>query len=230
MKGLKILLFIAAGCLMAGSLHADIYGWTDENGVKHFTNYDPPDDATILMKSEELPYDEAADRTRIEAERQQQLEREKLKIAAREARLERREAESQRKAVEAERYAEETVWAADQYLDDARKDRYLYRSGGYYGYYRPPHYKRKHHRNPTAGIYFVGPSYINHNKRKYRGKSHSGPSRKNFSNKHHPQKLQAPHSLRSRSRTTHGDYRVNFRNIGLKERSHYERDSYGLRR
>jgi len=73
MKGLKIFLFIAAGCLIAGPLYADIYEWTDENGVKHFTNYTPPDN-TILIKFEELPYDEAADRARIEAERQQQLE------------------------------------------------------------------------------------------------------------------------------------------------------------
>jgi len=230
MKGLKIFLFIAAGCLMAGSLYADIYAWTDENGVKHFTNYAPPDDATILMQSEELPYDKAAERTRIEAARQKQLELAKLEIAAREAELERREAEAQRKAVEAERYAEKTVQAADQYLDDAKNNHYLYRTSGYYGHYRRPHYRRRHYRNPTASIYFVNPSYSNHNKRKYRGKSHYGHSRKNFGNKYHPQKLQSAHSLRSRGRTAHATYRVNFQSRSLSGRSHYERDSYGLRR
>jgi hypothetical protein len=236
MKGLKILLFIAAGCLIAGSLHADIYEWTDENGVKHFTNYAPPDDATIMMKSEELPYDEAADRTSIEAERQQQLELAKLKLSEREAELERREAEAQRRAVEAERYAEETVQAADQYLGDARNDRHYYRSGGYYGYYRLPHYRRGYYRNHTASIYFVDPSYIDHYKRKYREKSHYGHSRKNFGNKYHPkkhaypQKYQSPHSLRSRGQTTHGAYRVNFRSRGQLGRSHSGKGSYSLRR
>ena len=236
MKGLKILLFIAAGCLMAGSLHADIYEWTDENGVKHFTNYAPPDDATILMKSEELPYDEAADGTRIEAERQQQLELAKLKLDAREAELERREAEAQRRAAEAEGYAKETVQAADQYLDDARNDRYYYRSGGFYGYYRLPHYRRGYYRNHIASINFVDPSYIDHYKRNYRGKSHYGHSRKNFGNKYHPQKhaypqkYKSPHSLRSRGRTTHGAYRFNFRSRGQLGRSHSGKDSYGLHR
>ena len=54
MQGLKLLIFIAAGILIAGSLQADIYEWTDENGVKHFTNYAPPDDATLLIKTEEV--------------------------------------------------------------------------------------------------------------------------------------------------------------------------------
>jgi len=62
MKGLKIFLLIAAGCLIAGPLNADIYEWTDENGVKHFTNYTPPDNATILIKFEELPYDEVKEK------------------------------------------------------------------------------------------------------------------------------------------------------------------------
>ena len=68
MKGLKIFCFVTVSCFMAAPLYADIYEWTDQNGVKHFTNYTPPADATILIKTEELPYDEAADRERIAAE------------------------------------------------------------------------------------------------------------------------------------------------------------------
>jgi hypothetical protein len=233
MKGLKILLCIAVGCLFAGSLHADIYEWTDENGVKHFTNFAPPDDATILMKSEEVPYDEAADRARIEADRQQQLEFAKLEMAAREAELERRETEAQRRAAEAERYAEETVRTADQYLDDARNDRYYSPGGQYYGYYRPPHYQRWYYRNQTASIYFIDPPRIDHYKRTYRGKSHSGG---NYGNKYgqekhaYPKTYQSPRSLGSPGRNPRGAYGVNTRSRGQIGRVPSGRGSYGLRR
>ncbi len=236
MKGLKIFLFIAAGCLIAGPLYADIYEWTDENGVKHFTNYTPPDNATILIKFEELPYDEAADRARIEADRQQQFELARLEIAEREAELQRREAEAERRAEEAERYADETLRTADQYLDDARDDRYSYRGGGYYGYNRPSHYKRWYYRNNTASIYFVDRPYIEHSKRKYRGKSNHGHSGKYHGSNYRPKRPAYPkqypsaHSLRSRSGNTHGTNRVNARSRGRVGRSHSSRGSFGLRR
>ena len=236
MKGLKIFLLIAAGCLIAGPLNADIYEWTDENGVKHFTNYTPPDNATILIKFEELPYDEAADRARIEAEKQQQFEFARLEIAEREAQLERREAEAERRAEEAERYADETVRTADQYLNDARDDRYYYRGGGNYGYYRPPHFKRWYYRNHTASIYFVTPPYIDHYKRKYRGKSHFGHSGNYHGSNYRPKKYAYPkpypstHTLRSRRGNTHGTYRVNARSRGRVGGSHSSRGSFGLRR
>ena len=236
MKVLKILLFFAAGCLYAGSLHADIYEWTDENGVKHFTNYAPPDDATILIKSEEVPYDEAADRARIEAERQQQLELARLEIAEREAELERRAAEAERRAMEAERYAEETVRAADQYLEDTRNDRWYYRGGGFWGGYRTPRTSRRFYRNETASIYWVDRPYVGHHKRKYPGKSHYGHSGKNFghkyqSNKHsYPKYYQSPQSSRSPKRVRQGGLRVKARSRGPMGRSHSRSRSRGLRR
>ena len=39
---------------------ADIYSWTDENGVRYFTNQQPPKHAELLIKSPEIPFDEAA--------------------------------------------------------------------------------------------------------------------------------------------------------------------------
>lgn len=233
MKGLKILLCLAAGCLFAGSLNADIYEWTDEKGVKHFTNYAPPEHATILMKSEELPYDEAADRSRIEAERQQQLELAILEIAAREAELERLEAEAQRRAAEAERYAQETVRTADQYLDDARNDLHDSRGGGYYGYLWPPYYRRWYYRNPRAGTYFPSPPYIDHYQRKYQGKRHPGG---NYGNtygreKHaYPKNYRSPRGIGSPGRAARGAYRVNAWSSGQMERVPLGRGSNGLRR
>jgi hypothetical protein len=230
MKILKILLFAAAGCLIAGSLQADIYGWTDGNGVKHFTNYAPPDDATILMKTAEVPYDEAADRARIEADRQYQLEFAKLEIAEREAELAQREAEAERRAAEAERYAAETEQAADQYLEDAKNDRNYHRGGGYYGYYRPPYYKRWYYRKYKPTHYYIRP-----HKRIYRKKSHYGYSKKSYGNKYHqkkhayPQKYPSTRSLRSPGLSSHGVFRVNSRSGGRMGRSQAGRGSYGRR-
>ena len=240
MKGLKIVLLIAAGVLITGSLHADIYEWTDENGVKHFTNYSPPDDATILMKSEELPYDEAADRARLEAEKQYQLELAKLEIAAREAELEQRVAEAERraaeKAAEAERYAEETVRAADQYLEDTRNDRWYYSGGSLWGGHRAPYSGRRFYRNDTASIYWVDRPYVYHHKRKYRAKSHYRHSGKNLghkyrSNRHiHSKKYRSPQSFRSLRGNRQAGLRVNARSRGQGGRSHSRSGSRGLRR
>jgi hypothetical protein len=146
MKGLKIFFFVTASCLIAAPLYADIYEWTDENGVKHFTNYAPPATAKILIKTEELPYDEAADRERIEAERQLQLELERLEAAEKEAEITRLAAEAERKAAEADRYSEEVRRQADKYLEEAKNDRHYYRSYGYFGYYRPPHFYLKQYK------------------------------------------------------------------------------------
>ena len=230
MSSLKIMVFILLSCIVATSSFADIYEWTDENGVKHFTNYAPPDDATILMKSEEVPYDEAADRARIEADRQYQLELAKLEIAEKEAELARREAEAERRAAEAERYAAETEKAADQYLEDARNDRYYYRGGGSYGYYRPLYDKRWYYRKyrPTH-------DYSRPHKRIYRKKSHYGHSKKNYGNKYHqkkhayPQKYPSAHSLRSPGLSIHSGYRVNSRSRSQMGRSQAGRGSYGRR-
>ena len=203
MKGIKIMLLIAGGCLLAGSLHADIYEWTDENGVKHFTNYAPPEDAKILMKTKELPYDEAADRARMEDERQFLKELAQLERAARDAELERRVAEAEQRAAEAERYAQETLQATEQYLNDAKNNRWYYRTGPYYPYY--PYY-------PTP--------YRYHYKHKYHKKSHYKHAKKIDGKKYHrkkhapPLKYGSPYSLRTNVRSTHGSYHIKAQSKG----------------
>ena len=96
-------------CIAATSSLADIYEWTDENGVKHYSNYAPAAKSKVMMKTKEDPYDEAADRARVEAERQEFLELSRLEIAQREAELELREAEAERKLAAAERVAQEAL-------------------------------------------------------------------------------------------------------------------------
>jgi len=175
MTVLKIFVFITVGCFVATSLYADIYEWTDEDGVKHFTNYAPAPEAKIMMKTEELPYDEAADRARLEAEREEQLELTRLELAERKAELERRELETEQRLVEAGRQAEEMLREAEKILNETRNDGYNYGNYGYSNFSRdfyPYHYKnRYYYRNETGSIYFIKPPQVDHFKR-YRYKKH----------------------------------------------------------
>ncbi len=132
MHWLYKLLIIFSACGAAAVAGADIYEWTDENGVKHFTNYAPPKGAKVLIKSKEEPYDEAADRARMEAERQERLELARFEIAEREAELEFREAEVGRRLAEVDRLVEDTLREADAYREEARYgSRNTYWGGGY---------------------------------------------------------------------------------------------------
>lgn len=120
MNSLYKLLIVFSACCAATVAWADIYEWTDENGVKHFTNFAPPKGAKVLIKYNEEPYDEAADRARMEAERQERLELVRLEIAQREKELELREAEVDRRLAAADRLAEEALHEANDYWEEAR--------------------------------------------------------------------------------------------------------------
>ena len=131
MSRFRLLLYILVNCLVASFSFADIYEWTDENGVKHFTNGIPPSGAKILMKTKEVPYDEAADRLRMETEKEEQLELARLEIAQRKSELELREAEAERKLAAADRLVQEARQKAEYYPYDSDScNRTIYRSGG----------------------------------------------------------------------------------------------------
>ena len=237
MNGLIFQVLIITGVFFAGSVQADIYQWTDKNGVKHFTNYKPPAHATILMKTKEVPYDEAADRARIEADRQYQLEVDRLELAKREAEIAQREAAAERKVRDAERYADETMRAADEYRDDSIYDRWYYRSGSWGTYnYGHSRYKRSYYRNHTTSIYWKDRRHGKHYKRKFHKKS-SYRDRKNYHSrsyrykKHEGFKRYRPsHHLRSSGRRTHGGYHGNSRSSGRMGGRHFGRGTFGRHR
>ena len=109
MKALPtLLLILLLNIAAAGSAGADIYVWTDENGVKHITNYAPPEQAEVLMRTPEIPYDAEADRQRLEADRRERLAREKMELAEREAQLELLEREANARVAAAEQLDRET--------------------------------------------------------------------------------------------------------------------------
>jgi hypothetical protein len=151
---------------VALTARADIYSWTDENGVNHFTNYAPPKHAKLLMKTPEIPYDEEADNQRRETDR---LEVARQELAEREAFLLLEQQAAERRIAEANAKAEAALWEADRILQEAeaaaedenygRSNGYAYGYYPYYGYgYRPwyhhkgyyrknvHHYKKHHYR------------------------------------------------------------------------------------
>ena len=210
MKGLKISLLIAVQFFIASSLFADIYEWTDANGVKHFTNYAPPDNAKLLMKTEAVPYDEAADVERMETEQQDQLELERQEIAEREAELEWKVAEAERRLAALDRQAERIEREADEWSDASADDAYIdrgyesYGSYGYYpGYYTYPRKQRWYYRNHSGGIFYEKPHYKRYHRYHHYKKKDYGHHKKRFvRNKHFPK-----HHFRSHSTQKHVKHR-----------------------
>jgi hypothetical protein len=206
-KSIKIVLFVTMACFMASDLIADIYEWTDDEGVKHYTNYAPPPEATILMKTQEVPYDEAADRARMEAEREEQLELARLELAERKAELEWREAQTEQRLAEAGRQAEETLREAEKILDEARNERYDNRNYRYSNYYRgdyPYHYKsRYYYRNETGSIHYIRRPHPDHFKhyryKKYQFSQDKKHHRHHYYGKKHPFKSTHRRDIRLRS-------------------------------
>ena len=52
-------------------LHADIYSWTDENGVKHFSNAPPADAENVTVEFKEYQHNAKADEQRFEMEQEE---------------------------------------------------------------------------------------------------------------------------------------------------------------
>jgi hypothetical protein len=190
MNGFKIIVFMLLSCIAATSSLADIYEWTDENGVKHFSNYAPAANSKVLMKTKEDPYDEEADRARMEAGRQEFLELSRLEIAQREAELELREAEAERKLAAADRVAQEALREADDYLEETGTDsRVIYRSGGYrcrddryncnYPIYHRWYYRKKHSRSSR----YKAPHPSPYQRNRY-GKAPYGSNNRGYSHKY----------------------------------------------
>ena len=104
MKSL-ISLFLLIGILLwVPASNADIYSWTDENGVKHFGNQPPENAANLKMVFKEEPHDAAADQQRTETQNRQLTDL----IRDLEEEEQRQAAEDRKKAAEAEQNREPT--------------------------------------------------------------------------------------------------------------------------
>jgi chromosome segregation ATPase len=98
MKILITLIFLIGILVWIPASNADIYSWTDENGVKHFGNQPPENatDAKLVFKEE--PHNAAADQQRTEKENREVTEL----IRELDEEEQRQAAEARKKAAEAE--------------------------------------------------------------------------------------------------------------------------------
>ena len=212
MKRLNITILVLMAVWVYGfvalTARADIYSWTDKNGVNHFTNYAPPKQAKLLIKTPEIPYDEEADNQRRETDR---LEVARQELAEREAFLLQEQRAAERRIAEANAKADTALWEADRILQEAEaaaEDSNYDHSNGYvygYGYYPSYRYSRdsRYIRDYRYSHY---PGY--YHKNYYRGgrhhKKHHSKYRDGRPNQHHYQKSPKRHSNRrhttSRSR------------------------------
>ena len=135
MKRLNITILVLMAVWVYGfvalTARADIYSWTDENGVNHFTNYAPPKQAKLLIKTPEIRYDAEADNQRRENDR---LEVARQELAEREAFLLQEQRAAERRIAEANARADAALWEADRILQEAEaaaEDTSYNRSNGY---------------------------------------------------------------------------------------------------
>lgn len=124
---------------------AQLYQWTNADGVRHFSNTPPPDGAAATVVADEVPYDPETDHQRRVQEDALLRERES---AAMQKRLE----NAERDAEEARRQAETARRRANQLekeLEDQDEDRSY---GVYYPRrrpgHRPPNYRPPGQRPP----------------------------------------------------------------------------------
>ena len=144
---------------------ADIYIWTDEDGVRHISNLNPPAYAEVLLETEEPIDDVAPHRAQQEVERQQAQAREReMQLDRQKAELERRIEETEQKTQEALERAEERLAAAEARYEPWTADRsdtfstitYFYRPYGFL------HYRHKHPGYHRSGNRRHSPSLANH--------------------------------------------------------------------
>lgn len=120
----RIMIMVILLGVPAMSAATGLYFWTDENGVRHYTNVPPQKDAEAVDEISEIPYDADADKARMKDyyrwQRQQsrdirRIEREWEREAAEE------EAEKARQAEEAAKAEAEAARKAKE-AEDAEKN------------------------------------------------------------------------------------------------------------
>lgn len=69
MNRMWIVLALLVAIAVVSPAGAEVYSWVDADGVRHFSNFPPPDTTPGVAAIEERPYDAAADRERTAADR-----------------------------------------------------------------------------------------------------------------------------------------------------------------
>ena len=108
----KILFTIVFICFSLSGIYADaqMYFWTDENGIRHFSNDSPPQEVEKYGMTHEEIHDESADMERMEREREWQ-EKESRRIEDEKRKMDR---EKQKRADDAKQREAEAKAEAEK--------------------------------------------------------------------------------------------------------------------
>ncbi len=146
MKRLICLFFLTGILLWVPASNADVYSWTDENGVKHFGNQPPDNAANVKIVFKEKPHDAAADQQRTSTENKEltelvrELEEEEARQKAEERKRTAEAAQNQqptqqeRVAAERERLETKIAELVERPLDYFGSERNKRARIGYYRY------------------------------------------------------------------------------------------------
>lgn len=106
-------LLVMAVLLTVSPVQAEIYSWTDENGVRHYSDT-PPGDSSKVTVANEIPHDQEADQKIRDDHQQmvQQADEEQRESEKRE--LEERLKKAEKQLQEAERKADRALEAAKE--------------------------------------------------------------------------------------------------------------------
>lgn len=218
MKRFAIIPLILFTSFWATTLNADIYTWTDETGVQHFTNYDPPKQAELLIKAAEFATDDKAAQERIEAERLERQQLELQEVAEKQTLISMKQQAIEEQLEEADRKAEEAIKRSEEIFDDAARSNGGYddfRDGGddvevtgtTYRYY--PSYSYRGHFKHRGGHHFrkrhFGKRHFRHFNKHHIGKFHHGKGRHGFkrSGRHFTGHFRGNHHSRGHFRGGH---------------------------
>jgi len=114
---------------IAGATDSQVYYWTDDNGVRHFSNLPPEKPVEEMGRMQEIPYDEEADQARMEEDKawmmqeKERAERKRRQEAEEKAAKEAKEAEEQRLAAERQQAEEDARQQEQAALKEARESR-----------------------------------------------------------------------------------------------------------
>ncbi len=146
MRRLICLFFLIGILLWVPASNADVYSWTDENGVKHFGNQPPDNAVNAKLVFKEKPHDAAADQQRTGTENKEltelikELEEEEARQAAEdrkkaaEAAQNRQPTQQERVAAEKERLETKIAELVERPLDYFGSERNKRARIGYYRY------------------------------------------------------------------------------------------------
>ena len=110
-----VIIFIFTGLTATGA-QAEIYSWTDENGVKHYSHAPPPDRSVPMKTAPEIKSAPTTDQEieKINEENidaiLEELEKEEQASASKEAETQKRSSRQDRIAAEREKLEEKIAW------------------------------------------------------------------------------------------------------------------------